>query len=137
MYIVRQTPSCECECAAMLSGLVSCEASRKSIVPERPNFRPQPPLQSEMLSEPVSVIVRPSHSLMLWEQVVRLILSPLFLVPEPPWRGRWCGDCAHAARRLTRFSGPGHYYSANHPWKFVISDLRFTCAKAAASLVQL
>src|SRR5881296_3526257 len=39
--------------------------------------------------------------------------------------------------RLTRFSGPGHYYSANHPGKFVISDLRFTSAKAAASLVQL
>src|SRR6266516_4684316 len=29
--------------------------------------------------------------------------------------GGWCRDCTHAARRLTRFSGPGHYYSANHP----------------------
>jgi hypothetical protein len=24
-------------------------------------------------------------------------------------------QCTHAARRLTRFSGPGHYCSANHP----------------------
>src|SRR6266404_6143765 len=29
--------------------------------------------------------------------------------------GGWCRDCTHAARRLTRFSGPGHYCSANHP----------------------
>ena len=29
--------------------------------------------------------------------------------------GGWCRDCTHAARRLTRFSGPVHYYSANHP----------------------
>src|SRR5580765_7292984 len=29
--------------------------------------------------------------------------------------GGWCRDCPHAARRLTRFSGPGHYCSANHP----------------------
>ena len=27
----------------------------------------------------------------------------------------WCRDCTHAAGRLTRFSGPGHYCSANHP----------------------
>src|SRR6266704_361934 len=31
--------------------------------------------------------------------------------------GGWCRDCTHAARRLTRFSGPGHYCSANHPLK--------------------
>src|SRR5262245_59363801 len=29
--------------------------------------------------------------------------------------GGWCRDCTHAARRLTRFSGPGHYCSTNHP----------------------
>src|SRR5437764_5853962 len=29
--------------------------------------------------------------------------------------GGWCRDRTHAARRLTRFSGPGHYCSANHP----------------------
>src|SRR5260221_6284938 len=29
--------------------------------------------------------------------------------------GGWCRGCTHAARRLTRFSGPGHYCSANHP----------------------
>src|SRR5712691_5740330 len=29
--------------------------------------------------------------------------------------GGWCRDCTHAARRLTRFSGPGHYCYANHP----------------------
>src|SRR6266496_5384288 len=29
--------------------------------------------------------------------------------------GGWCRDCTHAARRLTRFSGPGHCCSANHP----------------------
>ena len=29
--------------------------------------------------------------------------------------GGWCSDCTHAARRLIRFSGPGHYCSANHP----------------------
>src|SRR5213083_491124 len=29
--------------------------------------------------------------------------------------GGWCRDYTHAARRLTRFSGPGHYCSANHP----------------------
>ena len=29
--------------------------------------------------------------------------------------GGWCRDCTHAARRLTQFSGPGHYCSANHP----------------------
>src|SRR5437773_9413519 len=29
--------------------------------------------------------------------------------------GGWCRDCTHAARRLTRFSGPGHSCSANHP----------------------
>src|SRR5260370_28223562 len=29
--------------------------------------------------------------------------------------GGWCRDCTHAAVRLTRFSGPGHYCSANHP----------------------
>ena len=29
--------------------------------------------------------------------------------------GGWCRDCTHAAWRLTRFSGPGHYCSANHP----------------------
>src|SRR5439155_876993 len=29
--------------------------------------------------------------------------------------GGWCRDCTHAARRLTRFSRPGHYCSANHP----------------------
>ena len=29
--------------------------------------------------------------------------------------GGWCRDCTHAARRLARFSGPGHYCSANHP----------------------
>ena len=31
--------------------------------------------------------------------------------------GGWCRDRTHAARRLTRFSGPGHYFSANHPCK--------------------
>src|SRR5213080_5072278 len=29
--------------------------------------------------------------------------------------GGWCRNCTHAARRLTRFSGPGHCCSANHP----------------------
>src|SRR5258706_15554668 len=29
--------------------------------------------------------------------------------------GGWCRDRTHAARRLTRFSRPGHYCSANHP----------------------
>src|SRR5689334_223876 len=36
--------------------------------------------------------------------------------------GGWCRDRTHAARRLTRFSGPGHYCSANHPkWIFAIT----------------
>ena len=36
--------------------------------------------------------------------------------------GGWCRDCTHAARRLTRFSGPGHYCSANHPSRMQIAE---------------
>lgn len=44
--------------------------------------------------------------------------TPLFRTPHSAFRvgiGGWCGSCTHAGRSLSRFSGPGHCCSANHP----------------------